>query len=64
MASYTPTIPSDEDRGPQLLAMYWTECTVATIVVALRIYSRIKIKGLGLDDWIILFTMVREHLFL
>lgn len=64
MASSTLTIPPNEDRGPQLLAIYWTGCTVATIIVALRVYSRIKIKGLGLDDWTILFTMVREHIFL
>lgn len=43
--------------------MYWTECTVVTIIVALRFYSRIKIKGLGLDDWTVLFTTVRKSLF-
>ncbi|MCJ1266413.1 hypothetical protein MMC22_006298 [Lobaria immixta] len=58
MASYSPTIPLNENRGPQLLAMYWTECTVVTIIVALRFYCRIKIKGLGLDDWTVLFTTV------
>lgn len=62
MASYTPTISPDEDRGPQLLAMYWTEITIVTIVVALRFYSRIMIKGLGLDDWAVLFTMVSGYL--
>lgn len=60
MALDTSTIPPNEDRGPQLLAMYWTECTIVTIVVALRFYSRIKIKGLGLDDWTVLFTLVRK----
>lgn len=63
MPPYPRTIPPDEDRGPQLLAMYWTECTVVTIVVALRFYSRIRIKGLGLDDWNVLFTMVRANRF-
>lgn len=60
MASYNLTIPPNEDRGPRLLAMYWTECIIVVIVVALRFYSRIKIKGLGQDDWIILFTLVGQ----
>ncbi|MCJ1268754.1 hypothetical protein MMC22_008642 [Lobaria immixta] len=63
MVSFTRTIPPDEDRGPQLIAMYWTECTIVTIVVALRFYSRIRIKGLGLDDWTMLFTLALTLVF-
>lgn len=43
--------------------MYWTELSTVTIIVALRFYARIKINGLGLDDWTVLFTLVRKYLF-
>lgn len=63
MASYSSSISPNKDRGPQLLAMYWTELSTVTIIVALRFYARIKINGLGLDDWTVLFTLVRKYLF-
>lgn len=42
-----------------MLAVFWTECAVALIVVCARLYSRLMIKNLGIDDWIMFFTMVR-----
>ena len=40
------------------MAMFWTEVPIAIIVVAFRIYSRYKIKATGLDDWIMIATLV------
>lgn len=57
-STYTPPI---DDRGGRLLVMYWTECSIAIIVVSLRFYCRIKIKGVGLDDWTMLLTLVKEE---
>ena len=40
------------------MAMFWTEVPIAIIVVALRIYSRFKIKATGIDDWVMIITLV------
>jgi hypothetical protein len=47
-----------QNRGPQLMAMFWIETIVAIAVVALRFYARISIRGVGADDWMMLFTVV------
>lgn len=48
----------DRDRGGSLMAMFWTEVPIAIIVVAMRIYSRFKIKATGIDDWVMVITLV------
>lgn len=53
-----PPPDGDVDRGHIIVALYCSECAVALIVVALRLYSRLLIKKLGVDNWVILFTMV------
>ena len=58
--SLLPPPDGDRHRGPELLAVFWTECAVALIFVSLRIYSRVMIRGIGYDDWIMFFTMVRN----
>lgn len=57
----TTNIRPVDDRGGILLVMYWTECTIAIIVVSLRFYCRIKIRGVGLDDWTMLLTLVNRE---
>jgi hypothetical protein len=54
----TTTPPADDNRGPGLTAIYWTECAVALIVVTLRIYGRTIVGKIGPDDYMMLFTMV------
>ncbi|KAL8717512.1 MAG: hypothetical protein Q9225_005244 [Loekoesia sp. 1 TL-2023] len=49
--------PPDEDRGSRLLALYWTECIIALIIVCLRVFWRLKLKSLGWDDWFMVLTM-------
>lgn len=59
MAGSHVSMAPDEDRGSQLLAMYWTETAIILVVVALRFYSRILIRSLGIDDWLMLIAIVR-----
>lgn len=55
-------MPINEDRGSKLLVLYWTQVALAIVIIALRFYSRIRIQGLGPDDWIMLFTVVSHFL--
>ena len=53
-------VPSggDQNRRGSLLAMIWTEATIATIVVLMRMYSRFKIKATGTEY---VFLKFRYH---
>lgn len=51
-------LPPDEDRGPRLEAAYWTWSAVSILMLCLRMYARVKIRGLGWDDWMMLITVV------
>lgn len=46
------------NKGPLLLGIWWAEVAVATVFVTMRFYTRIKMRGLGADDWTILLTLV------
>ncbi|KAL2048480.1 hypothetical protein N7G274_000392 [Stereocaulon virgatum] len=48
----------DQDRGPVLLAMWWTELSISIIMVILRISSRFKLKSVGIDDWFMVAALV------
>lgn len=39
----------DQDRGGSLMAIIWTEVAIAIIVVSMRMYSRCKINGTGME---------------
>ena len=49
MASLPVPIGGDQDRRGSLLAMVWTEASIATVVVLMRMYSRFKIKATGIE---------------
>ena len=51
----------DVDRGPALVALYWTESAVAILLIVFRFYARWTIRSLGKDDWMMLFTLVSER---
>lgn len=40
------------------MAIYWVESAVAFLVVSLRVSGRVMIRRLGLDDYMMLFTLV------
>ena len=54
----SPSPSGDEDRGPLLLAIFWTESALSILIVASRFYSRWSIKALGADDAAMLATLV------
>lgn len=53
-----PPPGGDQDRGPSLIGMFWTECALAMIIVGFRFYARISMRNLGADDWMMLLTVV------
>lgn len=57
--SMRPPPGGNQDRMGQVMGIFWTECGVALVVVMLRLYSRLMIKNLGLDDHIMFVTMVK-----
>ena len=55
--------PSEEysDKGPNILALSWTECSLAILVVSARMYTRSRlVRNVGCDDWTMLFAMVSD----
>ena len=41
-----------------MIIIYWTEAAIAILVVVLRIWGRIVIRQLGIDDYVMIFTLV------
>lgn len=58
MLSPQTPLPPDEDRGPQLQAMHWTWTALASVFLALRFHVRIRMRMVGWDDWMMLFSTV------
>ena len=47
------------NRGPSILAVSWTECAVAILIVSARMYARsFLIHNVGMDDWMMLLALV------
>ncbi len=54
---------SRQNLGPTLDIISWLFAAVATIVVFTRYYVRLRVKrSTGIDDWIILLTLVRPYI--
>lgn len=61
-AQELPQELAHEDKGPMVLAVCIALTTVATIFVAARLYVRCRILSMmGLDDWLIILSMVSAH---
>ena len=57
-------VPSggDHNRGPELVAVTWAFTTLASIIVSLKIFTRVKIlQELALDDLFTVFALVSER---
>lgn len=53
------SLPPDESRGPSLIAEEWTTVSIASLLVFLRIYTRVFLrKTAGWDDWTIVMAWV------
>lgn len=48
----------DVDRGRTVSIIILTQVAFAFLIVVARFYARIMIKGIGKDDWAMLFTLV------
>ncbi|KAI9655764.1 MAG: hypothetical protein M1821_005199 [Bathelium mastoideum] len=57
MSAMQAPADGDRNRGPQLVALYWTEGAIAILIVALRVYCRVTMRQMGLDDYMMLFTL-------
>ncbi len=56
--SASPT-GGDQNRGPELVAVTWALTALATVVVALRMFTRIRIlKDMALDDFYVVISLV------
>ncbi|KAI0839149.1 hypothetical protein F5Y06DRAFT_28947 [Hypoxylon sp. FL0890] len=58
MSTSSPPADGDVNRGPTLLAVFWTEIGISTFFVSLRFYTRSRMGGVGADDWTILATLI------
>lgn len=48
-----------ETRGPMIRAVTWLSVILPFILVSLRVYTRVFVrKVFGLDDWVIVFSLV------
>ena len=52
----------DQDRGPAQIAIWWTEFGIIIIRVILRFHTRIMIRSVGIDDWMMLVNVVSRPL--
>ncbi|KAK0511295.1 hypothetical protein JMJ35_005868 [Cladonia borealis] len=53
-----PPAGGDQNRGPSLLAMWWTEVSISIIMVIMRLCSRYRLKNVGIDDWLIVAALI------
>ena len=62
MNGLEPPPDGDRDRGPILIAVYWTALALASFIVSLRLYARHRIRAIGPDDLAMLLSVVgRTH---
>lgn len=53
-----------ENKGPGILAAFWITTTIALVTVMGRFYIRMRVlRSVGVDDWLILLSMVRYSIF-
>lgn len=56
-----PVHDPSEDKGPRIMAVLWALTGFTTLLVAARVYIRlVMLRSFGLDDWLIVFGMVRS----
>lgn len=57
-----PPAGGNQNLGPAVMAVVWTEISICTIAVGLRFWSRRIIRNIGWDDWLMLLSQVCHHL--
>jgi hypothetical protein len=57
--SDSPPSGGDQNEAPLLRAIIGTELGVCTLVIAARLYTRLRlVRNAGIDDWIMFATYV------
>jgi hypothetical protein len=52
-----------DNKGPKILAVLWTLTGLTTLIVSARIYIRmVVLRNFGIDDHLILISMVRSSI--
>ncbi|PGH00227.1 hypothetical protein GX51_05924 [Blastomyces parvus] len=52
------------DKGPLILVIIWVVTCLTTVLVGARLYVRVRIvRNVGLDDWLILLSMILNFAF-
>lgn len=50
-----------DNKGPKILAVLWTLTGFTALIVSARIYIRmVLLRNFGIDDYLILISMVRD----
>lgn len=49
----------NQNRAPTILVVYWVLYPILVTLIAARMFVRIKIQHLGLDDWFMFLAWVR-----
>lgn len=60
MVGSTPQNLND-DKGPMLLGLWWAQVVIVTIIVGLRFYTRHLMRGIVIEDWLMLMALVRSQ---
>lgn len=62
MDSLEPPVGGDQNRGPELVAVIWVFTALASFVVSLRLFTRVKIlKETALDDVFTILSLVSSR---
>jgi hypothetical protein len=56
-------LPADVDRATSLYAAFWVPIPILAVVLAARFFVRLRLRNLGVDDWLMLFAYVRNPSF-
>ena len=48
----------DQDRGWKMIGINWAMFAIELVIVSLRVYSRKKIRAIGLDDYLMGLSVV------
>lgn len=52
-------LPRNDSRAVSLLAFIYIPFAVTTLILALRLYVRLKMRSHGIDDYLMVGTWVR-----
>ena len=51
----------DQNRAPALLAVFWTPFPITVVLLCARLFVRLRLKNVGLDDCSMVLAWVEIH---